>query len=253
MDESEAIELLHRTNGAEAKLVVIKLVEEEFRAPSYLLLYYLGVAYDSYCSWHLTRDRNPPLRVEFCQKAVSCLELAFEKSEGIIPDESPFHDPLLLVIADKEQMSYRSKKIRPDRIEIAGELGRLLVKESRCRDLQKARVYLKWVHQLSCESRHYYPASLLYAELLMREKEYRDALRICDETFEIAKNDRDWADRIPPGIENKKLAVLYRWADDELKSGTPEKVKEVFQMITALDGVISDDDLRKLAKRNISL
>lgn len=216
MSESELIERIRYTSGEKDRLTLLQ--ELEGHNGSWVFHYEMGEAYSLYCSWYLTRERNPELRQKFMELSIKELECAFNKSEGNLPDESP-----MIIHA------YGStKQYKPDRCDIACELGRILTEDPRVKNHQKAMDYFGWAANNS--KSNYYPGFIAFARLLMQFFEFPKAERILMEAKIRASKESMFKKRgIPPAIDRQLGAVYDRWAKHEKRSGRLERAAELLQ------------------------
>lgn len=238
--------------------VLAKVESQVNEATSSMVLYWLGIAWRNYTSWHVRGDERKP----YLEKSVAYYQRAFDRSKEEWPLRQPYenrHDGDFL-----------------DQISIASDLGSLLIDELIIRDLDRGERILQFVFNGTDE---YEPCLCSYAELFykrgMYEKAAEVALQVHERAVKSAKaeweyirdssnneeldhwdglkqayvkaSDYDWHNLIAPaslGIAGKAMRTL---AKQSKKDGDIVGAKKWFTKLIDL-GVATDNDKKIYSK-----
>lgn len=131
-----------------------------------------------------------------------------------------------------------------DQIDIAGELGHILVNEAIIRDLDRAEKILQFVFDNTNE---YEPCLCAYAELFYKRGDYKKCAEIGLDISDRCANSPEWKDDPPPaplGIVGSAYRALAKQAK---KEGKTDEATQYFQKMKELK-VASDNDLKIFEK-----
>ena len=276
-DESEAVTALMRISsmgfGSEQDfdkanmLKVVNEVTEGFAADSKnpKLFYWLGIAWRNFTAWHVRGDE----RKEYLEKSVSYYDKALNLSRDTLPVQLP--------VDKRHNADYL------DQIDIAGDLGDLLVNEALIRDLDRAEQVLQFVYENTDE---YEPCLCAYADLFYKKGDYQKCIEVAEtiqnravahaeqewnkmvrgEVSDLAKQTKTWDTTTQRYLEYKDYIKLHNWRDDAppaplgirtmayralgkqaKKDGRLAEAKQWFEKMQEL-GVASENDLKILEK-----
>lgn len=195
------------------------------------IFYYIGIAWRNFTSWHIRGDE----RKEFLEQAINNFEHAFDLSKNTLPIQLPL------------ELRHNADYI--DQIDIAGDLGHILVEEAIIRDLDKAEPILKFVYDSTEE---YEPCLCSFAELYYKRKDYKKCLEIGLNIHKRTLLSPEWKDSPPPaplGIVGSAYRALAKKAKND--GDTIEAVGYFEKMIELK--VASDNDRKILNKLKNSL
>lgn len=170
---------------------------ESLQSPK--LAYWLGIAWRNFTAWHIRGDK----RKKYLEKAIHYFDKAFELSKDTLPVQLPprkRHDSEYL-----------------DQIDIAGELGHILVNEAIVRDLDRAEKALQFVFNHTVE---YEPCLCAYAELFYKRGDYQKCAEMGLNISERVADSPEWKDNPPPaplGIVGSAYRALAKQAKKEGK------------------------------------
>lgn len=190
------------------------------------LAYWLGIAWRNFTAWHIRGDD----RKEYLDKAVFCFDKALQLAKDTLPIQLPLekrHDAAYL-----------------DQIDIAGELGHMLVEDAPIRDLDRAEKVLQFVFDNTDE---YEPCLCAYAELFYKRGDYLKSAEIGLNISDMCAKSPEWKDDPPPaplGIVGSAYRALAKQAK---KEGRTDEAMQIFQKMKDLK-VASDNDLKILEK-----
>lgn len=190
------------------------------------LAYWLGIAWRNFTGWHIRGDE----RKEYLDKAVTYFDKAFELSRNTLPIQLPL------------EQRHNSEYL--DQIDIAGELGHMLVDEAPIRDLDRAEKVLQFVFD---NTKEYEPCLCSYAELFYKRGNYLKSAEIGLNISDRCAKSPEWKDDPPPaplGIVGSAYRAL---AKQTKKEGRTNEAIEIFQKMKALK-VVSENDLKILEK-----
>lgn len=190
------------------------------------LAYWLGIAWRNFTAWHIRGDE----RKEYLEKAVFYFNKALELSRDILPTQLPL------------EKRHNSEYL--DQIDIAGDLGNMLVNEALIRDLDRAEKVLQFVFDNTDE---YEPCLCAYAELFYKRGDYQKCAEIGLNISDRTANSPEWKNDPPPaplGIVGSAYRALAKQAKKEGK--TDESIR-YFQRMKELK-VASENDLKILEK-----
>ncbi len=190
--------------------------------------YWLGITWRNFTSWHIRGDE----RKQYLEKTIYYFDKAFDLSKGVLPVQLPL---------DK-----RHNTDYLDQIDIAGDLGTILVNEALVRDLDRAENILKFVFD---NTKEYEPCLCYYAELFYKNGEYEKCAEIGLNIGDRCLISPEWKNDPPPaplGIVGSAYRALAKKAK---KEGNIEMAKSYFKKMNQL-GVASDNDLKILNKLN---
>lgn len=190
------------------------------------LIYWLGIAWRNFTSWHIRGDE----RKEYLEKAVHY----FDKALGLSKDTLPIQLPL--------EKRHNSEYL--DQIDIAGELGHVLVDEAIIRDLDRGEKVLQFVFD---NTEEYEPCLCSYAELFYKKGDYKKCVEIGLNINDRCTKSPEWKDDPPPaplGIVGSAYRALAKRAK---KDGKTDEAVQYFQKMKKLK-VASDNDLKIFEK-----
>lgn len=190
------------------------------------LFYWLGIAWRNFTGWHIRGDE----RKEYLEKAVYYFDKAFELSKDILPVQLP--------------LEKRHNAEFLDQIDIAGEIGDLLVNEALIRDLDRAEKVLQFVFDNTPE---YEPCLCAYAELFYKRGDYKKSAKVGLDISDRTTKSPEWKDSPPPaplGIVGSAYRALAKQAK---KEGKTDEAMQWFQKMKDLKAA-SENDLKILEK-----
>lgn len=191
---------------------------------SALFLYWLGVAYRNYTAWHIRGDDRQP----YMAGAVHYLEAAFEKAKAErLPMERP--DSFINSLGQ---------------LDIAGDLGSMLVKDKPVRDLDKAERVLTYVYDNASD---YEPSLCALVDLYYSRGMYEKSANIAKELTGMQRRSSEWRDSpapYPAAAEAKAYRALLKAAK---KNGDTEQAKLWAKKLLATDYATDND--KKIASR----
>lgn len=190
------------------------------------LAYWLGIAWRNFTAWHIRGDE----RKKYLEKAISYFDKALILSKNILPIQLP--------LEKRHIAGYL------DQIDIAGELGHILVNEAIIRDLDRAEKVLQFVFDNTDE---YEPCLCAYAELFYKRGDYKKCAEIGLNISDRTAKSPEWKDDPPPaplGIVGSAYRILAKQAK---KEGKTDEAIQYFQKMKELK-VASDNDLKILEK-----
>lgn len=208
-------------------LKVIGEVEEfAINSKNPKLFYWLGIAWRNFTGWHIRGDE----RKEYLEKAINYFSKALELSKDILPTQLPL------------ERRHNSEFL--DQIDIAGELGDMLVSEAVIRDLDRAEKVLQFVYDNTSE---YEPCLCFFAELYYKKGDYERSASIALNIHDRATKSPEWRSDPPPAPLNI-VGTSYRALGKQAKKdGKVDEAKKWFQKMKKL-GVDSENDLKILEK-----
>lgn len=190
------------------------------------IAYWLGIAWRNFTAWHIRGDE----RKEYLKKAVDYFDKAFKLSKNTLPIQLP--------------VERRHNAEFLDQIDIAGELGQLLVNEAIIRDLDRGEKVLKFIFD---NTEEYEPSLCSYAELFYKRGDYKKCAEIGLNISDRCAISPEWRDDPPPaplGIVGSAFRALAKQAK---KEGKTEDSVKYFEEMKVLK-VASDNDLKILEK-----
>jgi tetratricopeptide (TPR) repeat protein len=188
------------------------------------IAYWLGIAWRNFTAWHIRGDE----RKEYLEKAVFYFDKALSLAKNTLPVQLPL---------DK-----RHNSDYLDQIDIAGDLGDILVNEALIRDLDRAERVLQLVFDGTEE---YEPCLCAYAELFYKRGDYQKCAEIGLNISDRCAKSPEWKDNPPPaplGIVGSAYRALAKQAK---KEGKAEEAIGLFQKMKELK-LASNNDLRIL-------
>lgn len=204
---------------------VIKSAEQAVdNSSSAIFVYWLGVAYRNYTAWYIRGDERRP----YMEGAVHYFEVALEKAKADgLPMERP--DSFINTLGQ---------------LDIAGDLGAMLVKDKPVRDLGKAERVLNYVYD---NARDYEPSLCSLVDLYYSKGMYEKSASIAKELMDMQHRSSEWQDSpapYPAKAEAKAYRALLRASK---KSSDVETARKWAKKLLAT-GYATDND-RKLADR----
>lgn len=210
-------------DGMHKTLISISEYAEPLNNP--ILAYWLGIGWRNFTAWYIRgEDRKP-----YLNKIVQYFSKAFDLSKDTLPVKLPTHE--------------RHKVQYVGQIDIAGELGPLLVNEALIRDLDRAEEILEFVY---ISSEDYEPCLCAYAEIFYMKGDFNKCAEIALNIHNRAEHSERW-DCTPPApmrIFGKAYRALGKQAKKENRF--PEAI-QYFQKMKDLD-IATENDL-KILKR----
>ncbi len=188
--------------------------------------YWLGIAWRNFTAWHIRGDE----RKEYLEKSVYYYDKALELSKNRLPIQLP--------LEQRHDAEYL------DQIDIAGDLGDMLVNEVPIRDLDRAEKVLQFVFDNTDE---YEPCLCAYAELFYKRGNYLKSAEIGLDISDRCAKSPEWRDDPPPaplGIVGSAYRALAKQAK---KAGRSNEAIEIFQKMKDLK-VASENDLKILER-----
>ncbi|MCB0509881.1 MAG: hypothetical protein KDC82_03885 [Bacteroidetes bacterium] len=188
------------------------------------LFYWLGIAWRNFTGWHIRGDE----RKEYLSKAVDNYQKALDLAKDNLPIQLP--------IEKRHNTEFL------DQIDIAGDLGHLLVDEAIIRDLDRAEPILKFVYEATGE---YEPCLYSFAELYYKRGDYDKCLEIGLNIHNRTLTSQEWKDSPPPaplGIIGSAYRALAKQAK---KENNTEEAINYFEHMEEL-GVATENDLKIL-------
>jgi tetratricopeptide (TPR) repeat protein len=207
-----------------AVLKKVQNTEDGSRNPR--LFYWFGIAWRNFTAWHIRGAE----RKEYLQKAVDYFSKALDFSKGELPIQLP------------TEQRHNSDFL--GQIDIAGELGVMLVNEKLIRDLDKAERVLEVVYENTSE---YEPSLCAFAELFYKKGEYERSAEIGLNISDRIANSPEWKNKPPPaplGIVGSAYRALAKKAKKE------KRFAEAIQWFDKMQhlGIASENDLKILEK-----
>lgn len=190
------------------------------------LAYWLGIAWRNFTAWHIRGDE----RKDYLDKAVFYFDKALQLSRDTLPIQLP--------LEKRHNADYL------DQIDIAGELGHMLVEDAPIRDLDRAEKVLQFVFD---NTEEYEPCLCAYAELFYKRGDYEKSAEIGLNISDRCAKSPEWKDDPPPaplGIVGSAYRALAKQAK---KEGKTEEAISWFKKMKDLK-VASDNDLKILEK-----
>lgn len=190
------------------------------------LAYWLGIAWRNFTAWHIRGDE----RKEYLEKAIAYFDKALELSKSSLPIQLP--------LEKRHNAEYL------DQIDIAGELGHLLVDEAIIRDLDRGEKVLQFVFD---NTEEYEPCLCSYAELFYKRGDYQKCAEIGLNISDRCAISPEWKDDPPPaplGIVGSAYRALAKQAK---KEGKIDEAIGYFHKMKELK-VASENDLKILEK-----
>ncbi len=236
-DDNEAITALMRITSMgfgdeqdfkkENMLSVIGDIEKEFQnTTNPRLVYWLGIAWRNFTAWHIRGDE----RKGNLDKAISYFNKAFGLSKNTLPVQLP--------LEKRHNAEYL------DQIDIAGELGHMLVDDAPIRDLDRAEKALKFVFD---NTKEYEPCLCSYAELFYKRGNYLKSAEIGLNISDRCAISPEWKDSPPPaplGIVGSAYRALAKQAK---KEGNNDVAIIYFEKMKKLK-IATENDLKILDK-----
>jgi tetratricopeptide (TPR) repeat protein len=189
------------------------------------LAYWLGIAWRNFTAWYIRGEE----RKAYLNKTAQYFTKAFELSKETLPVE--------LTQDEQHKVQHVSQ------IDIAGELGNLLVNEALIRDLGKAEKVLEFIYT---STKNYEPPLCAYAELFYKKGNYTKCAQIALDIHNRAERSEEW-DLTPPApmrIFGKAYRALGKQAKKDKRFN---KAIKYFQKMKSL-GVATENDLKILSK-----
>lgn len=194
------------------------------------LAYWLGIAWRNFTSWHIRGNE----RKKYFERVINYFDKALNLSKNTLPLQLPL------------EKRHNSEYL--DQIDIAGELGFLLVDEALTRDLDRAEKILRFVYENTAE---YEPCLCAYAELYYKKGGYEKCEEIALNIHDRATKSAEWKSDPPPApvnIAGKAYRALGKAAK---KMNHPDEAIKWFQKIKKL-GVATENDLKILNKLRLA-
>ncbi|OQA93090.1 MAG: hypothetical protein BWY24_00731 [Microgenomates group bacterium ADurb.Bin219] len=211
----------------ENMLKVIGDIENEFQnSTNPRLAYWLGIAWRNFTAWHIRGDE----RKEYLDMAINYFDKAFSLSKTTLPVQLPL------------EKRHNSQYL--DQIDIAGELGHMLVEDAPIRDLDRAEKVLKFVFDNTDE---YEPSLCSYAELFYKRGDYLKCAEIGLNISNRCAISPEWKDSPPPAPLGIVGSAYRAFAKQAKKSGKNEVAIEYFEKMKGLK-VATENDLKILDK-----
>ena len=211
----------------ENMLKVIGDIENEFQnTKNPKIAYWMGIAWRNFTAWHIRGDE----RKEYLDKAVFCFDKAFSLSTNTLPVQLP--------LEKRHNAEYL------DQIDIAGELGHMLVDDAPVRDLVRAEKVLKFVFESTDE---YEPCLCSYAELFYKRGNYLKSAEIGLNISDRCAISPEWKDSPPPaplGIVGSAYRALAKQAK---KEGNHKEAVALLEKMRKLK-VATENDIKILEK-----
>lgn len=198
---------------------VIKSAEQAVdESSSALFLYWLGLAYRNYTAWHIRGDDRMP----YMAGAVHYLNAALERAKAErLPMERP--DNFINSLGQ---------------LDIAGDLGTMLVKDKPIRDLETAESVLTYVYENASD---YEPSLCSLVDLYYSKGMYEKSASIARELMDIQRRSSEWRDSpapYPATAEAKAYRALLKTAK---KNGDLEQARLWAKKLLAT-GYATDND-----------
>jgi len=188
------------------------------------LFYWLGIGWRNFTGWHIRGDE----RKEYLSKAVNNYQKALDLAKDNLPIQLP--------IEKRHNTEFL------DQIDIAGDLGHLLVDEAIIRDLDRAEPLLKFVYEATDE---YEPCLCSFAELYYKKGDYKKCLEIALNIHNRVITSQEWKED-PPPAPLEIIGGAYRaLAKQAKKEDNTEEAINYFEHMEEL-GVATENDLKIL-------
>ena len=129
-----------------------------------------------------------------------------------------------------------------DQIDIAGDLGNLLVDEAIIRDLDRAEPILKFVYESTEE---YEPCLCYFAELYYKKENYKKCLEIGLNIYNRTLTSPEWKEDPPPAPLRIVGSAYRALAKQSKKENNTEEAISYFKNMEEL-GVATENDIKIL-------
>lgn len=207
------------TLDSETMIGVIRDCESSLRAGADAAdLYWLGVAYNSYCAWFIRGDD----RRRYLLRAIGYFERSFDRSKGSLP-----------VVSDDE-FHWLSQTV------IAGEVGRILIEEAPVRDIKRGRFYLEFVYRSIDQ---YDPSLCALAHSYYMEGDFEKSVEIARELKKRAAKSSDFKDVVMPS--RQIVSGLRAMRNRDKKAGDYKSALKWSKQMMRIKKMVTETDIKK--------